>query len=55
MCGARPVGVEEEGWLGGFVREGGEGEAFLIPFDSMGVVRVRWLEELGEDGAFGRL
>lgn len=40
MCCARAVCIEEEGWLGVWGCEGGEGEAFLIPFHVCWVVCV---------------
>lgn len=52
--GGGAVQVEEEGWVGAGAREGGEGDALLVPEGGGWVVGVGGREEFGERGDFRR-
>lgn len=50
ICGARAEGVEEESGVCAGGGESGEGDAFLVPENTVRFFGVFWVEELGECG-----
>ena len=53
MQGCWAVGVEEEGWMGGWGRERSEVDGFLVPARGVGGGRVVGREPVGESWVVG--